>query len=160
MELRAGMGEWVFGCDLCQDVCPWNRKSPESPQPDFAPRDDTNPLELTALFELDDDSFRERFRATPLWRPKRRGILRNAAIALGNNPTSSALPALVRGLNDHEPLVRGASAWALGRYGAEGRAALLARQALESDAEVLEEITGALVEFAAGPLTGEEGVGE
>lgn len=144
MELREGMGQWVLGCDLCQDVCPWNRKSPESPEPQFAPREDTNPLELTSLFELDDDAFRERFRATPLWRPKRRGILRNAAIALRNNPTPDALPALVRGLNDDEALVRGAAAWALGRYGEEGRAALFARKSLETDAEVLAEIALAL----------------
>jgi epoxyqueuosine reductase len=160
MEIRTEMGEWVFGCDLCQDVCPWNRKSPKSMEPQFAPRDDTNPLELTGLFDLDDDAFRARFRATPLWRPKRRGILRNAAIALGNNPAPDALPALVRGLNDPESLVRGASAWALGRYGADGRAALLARQVVETDVEVLEEIVGALAQGAAGPLTGGGGVGE
>ena len=75
---------------------------------------DSNPIDLIALFELDDAAFRERFRHTPLWRPKRRGLLRNAAIVLGNRPTPAAIPALIRGLNDDEPLVRGACAWALG----------------------------------------------
>jgi epoxyqueuosine reductase len=149
-ELRAGVGDWLFGCDVCQEVCPWNGHAKPIPQALFAPLPDNNPIELTQLFELDDDAFRARFRHTPLWRPKRRGILRNAAIVLGNRPTSSAIPALVRGLSDAEPLVRGASAWALGRYdNASAGAALRERLVVETDAEVRRELDAALASLNA-----------
>jgi epoxyqueuosine reductase len=144
-ELRSGMGEWLFGCDVCQDVCPWNHKAPLASEPAFAPLDDANPLALRDLFELDDDGFRRRFRHTPLWRPKRRGLLRNAAIVLGNQRDRAAIPALIRGLNDSEPLIRGACAWALGEIGGdEAREALQQRLQAEEDAAVLEEIVAAL----------------
>ncbi len=145
VELRSGIGEWLFGCDVCQDVCPWNSRAPLSRQAEFAPRDDSNPIGLIALFDLDESAFRERFRHTPLWRPKRRGLLRNAAIVLGNRPTLEAIPALIRGLNDSEPLVRGACAWALGRHArAEALHALKCRRAIETDADVRSEIEAAL----------------
>jgi epoxyqueuosine reductase len=102
-------------------------------------------MDLIGLFELDDAAFRERFRHTPLWRPKRRGLLRNAAIVLGNRPTSAAIPALTRGLHDSEPLVRGACAWALGRYAEPlARKALESRRAMEADEDVRGEIEAAL----------------
>jgi epoxyqueuosine reductase len=72
-----------------------------------------NPIDLISLFDLDDEAFRRRFRHTPLWRAKRRGLLRNAAIVLGNRSTPAAITALTKGLNDPEPLVREACAWAL-----------------------------------------------
>lgn len=112
-ELRAGMGDWLFGCDICQDVCPWNHRVSPAPLPALQPAAGMNPVDLIGLFELDDDSFRRRFRHTPLWRPKRRGLLRNAAIVLGNQRCSEARSALLRGLTDSEPLVREACAWAL-----------------------------------------------
>jgi epoxyqueuosine reductase len=100
---------------------------------------------LISLFDLDDPAFRARFRHTPLWRPKRRGLLRNAAIVLGNRPLPEALPALIRGLNDIEPLVRGACAWALGRHSEPAaRVALDDRQQIESDDDVRHEIDAAL----------------
>ena len=68
VELRPGMGDWVFGCDVCQEVCPWNQKAPRSQEPAFAPLADLNPLELTALFDMDEDAFKQRFRRSPLWR--------------------------------------------------------------------------------------------
>jgi epoxyqueuosine reductase len=114
--LRAGMQDWVFGCDICQDVCPWNRSTPEVPSADrepLEPRPDSNPLALLPLFELSDEQFRERFRRTPLWRSKRRGLLRNAAIVLGNQRCRDALPVLQRALQSEEPLVREACAWAI-----------------------------------------------
>jgi epoxyqueuosine reductase len=141
LELRTGVGDWLFGCDVCQDVCPWNSRAPISARAESAPRADSNPMELAELFELDDAAFRARFRHTPLWRPRRRGLLRNAAIVLGNRPTQSALRALVRGLNDAEPLVRGACAWALGRYAdADADLALVTRRAIEMDPDVQAEI--------------------
>ncbi|UUO08919.1 tRNA epoxyqueuosine(34) reductase QueG [Blastopirellula sp. J2-11] len=140
-DLRPGLGEWVFGCDLCQDVCPWNSKAPLSVEPTFIPQNGSNPLELIPLFDLDDDAFRSRFRKSPIWRPRRRGLLRNAAIALGNRPTPAAAAALIKGLNDQEPLIRGAAAWALGKYDCDAsRQALKNRATIETDPEVVEEI--------------------
>ncbi len=112
-SLRPAMGDWVFGCDLCQEVCPWNGRTPTTIDGEFAPRADLRPMRLPELFFLSDDQFRQLFRSTPLWRPRRRGILRNAAIALGNQKSVEALPALGRGLNDPEPVVQEACAWAL-----------------------------------------------
>lgn len=144
-ELRTGQGDWLFGCDICQDVCPWNRRAPTTAEPAFQPVATMNPVELTSLFDLDEAEFRRRFRHTPLWRAKRRGLLRNAAIVLGNRPTPATLPALVKGLHDAEPLVRGACAWALGQLGAQAALAKLdERRALETDEVVLAEIGSAL----------------
>jgi epoxyqueuosine reductase len=144
-ELRSGMGDWLFGCDVCQDVCPWNHRAPLSTEAAFQPDDHSNPIELIALFELDDAAFRQRFRHTPLWRAKRRGLLRNAAIVLGNQRHPGAIESLIRGLNDSEPLVRTACAWAVGRLdNSEGAAALQSRLAIEADAVVSNEIQQAL----------------
>ncbi len=141
VELRSGLGDWIFGCDICQDVCPWNQRVAPATDTSFAPREGSNPLDLVALFEMDEAAFRTRFKHTPLWRPKRRGILRNAALVLGNQRQASSVPALVKGLHDAEPLVRGACAWALGQIGGlEARAALAARRAVEPDVEVQSEI--------------------
>lgn len=145
--LREGMGDWILGCDVCQEVCPWNRKAIKSDEPAFAPLAELNPLELRSLFGLSDDEFRQRFRKSPLWRPKRRGILRNAAIALGNNPHANNLSALQLGLADDEPLVRGAAAWALGKHlrASRGAAAVLtSRLDREPDSNVRGEIEQAL----------------
>lgn len=114
-SLREGIGEWAFGCDVCQDVCPWNHRVPTTSEGSFAPREDQNPLDLVELFYLTDDEFRNRFRKTPLWRSKRRGILRNAAIVLGNQRATGATAALAHGLRDSEPLVQQACKWALER---------------------------------------------
>lgn len=143
--LRGGIGDWLFGCDVCQEVCPFNRFAPESKEIDFQPRPDGNPVPLGALFELDEASFRDRFRDTPLWRARRRGILRNAAIVLGNQRDPDAVAALKRGLNDPEPLVRAAAAWALGQIGGpQAIAALQDRRPCESSDEVRDEIAAAL----------------
>jgi len=145
IELRPKMDNWILGCDVCQEVCPWNRKTSISREPSFRPIAGNNPLELRDLFLLDDDSFRERFRKTPLWRPKRRGILRNAAIALGNQPADENVPALSRGLIDDESLIRGASAWALGRHRKElAMPLLLARLSVETSNQVGQEISDAI----------------
>ena len=143
--LRPGMGDWVFGCDVCQDVCPWNHKAPSSTETHFSPQPDLNPIQLAALFDLDEQAFRLRFRKTPLWRSHRRGLLRNAAIVLGNQKATHTVGALSKGIEDAEPLVRGASAWALGELATEAaRQILTTRQAQESDAQVQDEIANAL----------------
>ncbi len=115
-ELRGGMGQWIFGCDICQEVCPWNRHAPGSPEPTFQPREGNATLDLADLLSLDDAGFRRRFRQSPLARAKRHGLARSAAIALGNHPHPPAFPALVAALRDAEPVVREAAAWALGRW--------------------------------------------
>ena len=144
-NLRDAMGDWLFGCDICQDVCPWNRHAPISHEPLFAPAAEANPVALAELFEMTHEAFRRRFRRTPLWRSKRRGILRNAAIVLGNGRTAEAIGPLIRGLEDTEPLVRGACAWALGRLqNARAREALNRQLAQEADKLVREEIEQAL----------------
>lgn len=144
-NLRAAVGEWLFGCDICQEVCPWNSRAPLSRETTFAPRADSNPIDLVGLFELDDAAFRARFRHTPLWRPRRRGLLRNAAIVLGNQPTPAAVPALIRGLSDGEPIVRSACAWSLGQYHqTDAMAALESRAAIETDLDVLGEIEASI----------------
>ncbi len=147
LELREPLGEWLFGCDVCQEVCPWNHRAPASEEPEFQPLGGMTVVELAELFEMDDDAFRARFRHTPLWRPKRRGLLRNAAIVLGNQRPPEAVGALIRGLNDSEPLIRGAAAWALGRYREPAaREALTTRLPHETDPEVGNEIAAALAE--------------
>jgi epoxyqueuosine reductase len=140
-NLREGIGDWLFGCDVCQEVCPWNRRAPRSEEPEFAAQADLQLVNLCELFKLDGDTFQQRFRQTPLWRTKRRGILRNAAIILGNQRSPDALPALALGLNDVEPLVRSACAWALGQFrDTQARNALGKRLAAESDEDVRNEI--------------------
>lgn len=151
--LRSQMDNWVLGCDVCQEVCPWNRKASLSSEEAFEPLPDHDPLDLRTLFSFTDDDFRVRFRKTPLWRPRRRGILRNAAIALGNRPDAENLAALERGLVDEEPLVRGASAWAIGNHLFEqSRAILEARSQGEDDPHVSAEIAVAISELTAEKL--------
>ena len=112
VELREPVGNWLYGCDVCQDVCPWNRKATG---PTAFPRDPEmewlDPVELLGLGKAD---FRARFKTTSLWRNRRSGLLRNAAIVLGNVGDERALPALEKALAD-EPLIRDAAAWAIER---------------------------------------------
>lgn len=143
IALRSQMGDWILGCDICQEVCPWNRKPEPMAESVFKPRETFNPLSLMELFDLSDQEFRARFRKTPLWRPKRRGILRNAAIALGNESNPDSVSALSKGLNDDDPLVRGASAWALRQIDSPvAREQLRLRASAENDDYVLSEIHG------------------
>jgi epoxyqueuosine reductase len=129
-ELRVGMADWIFGCDVCQEVCPWNRHAPGSAEPAFQPRHGATTLDLAELLSLDAAAFRARFRDSPLVRAKRGGLLRSAAIALGNQPHPAAFPALAAALADAEPVVREAAAWALARWIEAGVRADEARAAL------------------------------
>ncbi len=112
-ELRPGLGDWIFGCDVCQEVCPWNHKSPSSREPAFVPRPELEAADPIELLGLSEEEFRRRFRGTALMRAKRRGVLRNAALVLGNRGDPAALPALHRALHDSEPLIREAAEWAI-----------------------------------------------
>jgi epoxyqueuosine reductase len=84
-ELCPAVGQRVFGCDACQEVCPWNRRAPTSPEPAFAPLPGHNPLDLAEILALDEAAFRRRFPGTPLWRAGRESLMRNAALALSNS---------------------------------------------------------------------------
>jgi epoxyqueuosine reductase len=144
-QLRSGVGDWLFGCDICQDVCPWNHKSPRKDDPAFVPRGDLNRADLGRLLDLDEEGFRAAFGESALARPGRAGLLRNAAIALGNQRDPAALSALVRALRDSEPMVRGAAAWALGQIGgATAIEALKSQLCVEDNATVRAEIDDAL----------------
>ena len=148
-ELRPAMGTWVFGCDICQEVCPVNRKAKATSDPNFGRRDLTT-LDLIELLDMDETQFRQRFAGTPLMRAKRVGMQRNACVALGNLGDATAEPALARALASEFPLVRQHAAWALGRIGGdEAFAALRAAERVEPDEDVRAEIRLALGEAVA-----------
>lgn len=151
-ELRPLMGNHIYGCDVCQEVCPWNQRWGQfTREPAFAPRPGVVAPELLDLIGMTDEEFRARFKGSPIKRTKRRGLLRNVAIALGNWGDPQAIPGLVGALNDHEPLVRGHAAWALGRIGGGAAIkALIERRAIEDDSWVGEEIDLALAEIQGG----------
>lgn len=139
-DLRAALGNWIFGCDICQEVCPWNSEHFETAANDeLAPR-------LRDLMALDETGFRQRFGRTAIKRTKRRGLLRNAAVALGNTGNPAAAPVLAQILaSEAEPLIREHAAWALGRIG--GRSARLSlrnARGSEPDPSVRAEIEFAL----------------
>jgi epoxyqueuosine reductase len=164
LELRPLMGNLIFGCDICQEVCPVNivaerrlglrqdvnvgreRGVQFQPHLEFRPRAPVGSSpELIPLLSLTEEQFRERFRRSPIRRTKRRGLLRNVCVALGNIGDPQAVPALIGALHDHEPLVRGHAAWALGRIGGEeARLALEEALVSEEDEEVRKEIQYAL----------------
>ena len=111
VELRDKMGDWVFGCDICQMVCPWNRFAPEG---DSAFVDKEPPHSLTDELTLTLQTFNQRFKRTPIQRAKRRGYLRNVAVALGNVGDMHALPVLQQNaLNDKEPMISEHAKWAI-----------------------------------------------
>jgi epoxyqueuosine reductase len=112
-ELRQPMGDWLFGCDICQEVCPWNRKAPASTDPALQPRADLEAIDPIELLGLSEQEFRLRFRGTALMRTKRSGLRRNAAIILGNRGNPAALPALRGAANDPDEVVRDAAQWAI-----------------------------------------------
>jgi epoxyqueuosine reductase len=153
-ELRSQMDDWVFGCDVCQQVCPWNlhfAPSPEEPLSveALARRPGLPQPDLIEELSLTPQAFNRKFKGSPVKRAKRRGYLRNVAVALGNRRDRSAVPALSESLaNDPEALVRSHAAWALGQIGGEvARRALLEARKSELDTSVLAEIERALERF-------------
>ena len=141
LDLRPKLGNWIFGCDICQEVCPWNTKFGA---PERAVVESLFPS-LPALLALDDNGFRQRFRKTAVWRTKRRGLLRNVAVVLGNSGNPQAVAPLRSALRDPEALIRAHAAWALGQL--DDRAARVALQhalATEDDPQVRAEISVAV----------------
>lgn len=114
--LRPLLGHRIFGCDICQDVCPWNQRfSQASSHPAFQPRSDLANPSLLELMTLKDEQFQRRFQGTPVMRAKRRGLLRNVLVALGNWANPAAQQTLVTALNNPDPLLREHAVWALDR---------------------------------------------
>jgi epoxyqueuosine reductase len=146
-EIRPLLGDWVYGCDVCQDVCPYTRAARPEVDPAFLPRTVENAYpSLRRLVTMGEAEFRDLYRGTPVVRAKRRGLARNAAVALGNTGSDADVPILAGTLHEHdEPLVRGHAAWALARLGGGGaRRALERGRRVEQDAAVLGEIDEAL----------------
>ena len=137
-DLRPLVSDWVFGCDICQDVCPVNWKAGPALEPAFRKRHDFDAPALLPLLELDDEGFRERFRGSPVKRAKRAGLQRNVCVALGNIGDPVAVPALAKALQAGEPLVREHAAWALGKIGGEEAQKALST-ALET--EIVDDVT-------------------
>ena len=147
---RAGMGDWVFGCDICQEVCPWNRKTEPVQDDAFSPGPHLENRTLADLVRLDEASFATEFRPAALERPRRRGLVRNALIVAANTGDEEALAAAEEKLSDPDPVVRGTAAWAIGRAGSgRGRRALERARERETDPAVREEIDAALTPVRA-----------
>ncbi len=152
-DLRPLMDNWVFGCDACQQVCPWNHRARGARGVPGEPvSQDTR--DLRQVLALDPDGFSQCFRGSPVKRARRSGLLRNAAVALGNSGDRRALPVLVRALEqDPEPLVRSHAAWALGRLGGvEARKALSQARCHEADPVTVAEIQQALAAVQGRPV--------
>ncbi|MBI4197963.1 MAG: tRNA epoxyqueuosine(34) reductase QueG [Chloroflexi bacterium] len=150
LELRSLMGDWVFGCDLCQEVCPVNRDARSAAASPLR-RTGHDVMDLVALLTMNPEEFAVRFRDTPIKRAKLEGLQRNACVALGNMGDPRAVPALGWALGEGAPLVRGHAAWALGRIGGpEARRMLEAAMATDAEAWVREEVERAIVTLEDG----------
>jgi epoxyqueuosine reductase len=111
-QLREGIGVNLFGCDICQDVCPWNRRAPSTDKPEFQAREGLVNPALAWLAEVSEEEFRERFRRSPIRRTKRTGLRRNAILAIGNTKDRSQLPVVERAMSDADATVAEAAEWA------------------------------------------------
>lgn len=144
-EGREMVGEWVFGCDVCQEVCPWNYKAGEGSHPALEMPDQRRELDLEGLLALEHDEYVERFRGSPMKRAKLEGLQRNAAVAMGNRGEETYVPALRRALEEGEDVVRRHAAWSLGKIGGPvAREALKAGLERETNEVTVAEILSAL----------------
>lgn len=138
-EFRKAIGNRIYGCDDCQIVCPWNSYAVKTDDPAFKSLD--SHFLLTDLIQMNDEEFRKRFKGSPIKRIKRRGLLRNVAIALGNSKNPKAIPFLIKALDDNEPLIRAHIVWALGELLLSESVPLLDEKlAKEEEPMVLREI--------------------
>lgn len=148
-ELRPLIGNRIYGCDDCQDVCPWNRFAKMSEEVRFFPREPLSTMDLVSMLRLSREEFQQATRKSAIRRARYAGFLRNVAVALGNSGATEAVPALVQALSHEEPLVRGHAAWALGALGVgEASSGLLDALGREVEAPVREEIQWALAALA------------
>jgi epoxyqueuosine reductase len=151
VEIRHRMANWVFGCDVCQDVCPYTGAARAIFDEAFAPASMENAFPaLEWLLRMDESTFRSTYRGTAVLRTKRSGLARNAAVALGNSGDGDAQLVLMWAIRNHDlGLVRGHAAWALGRLGG-GKAADHLRHALnaEPDWDVRSEMEAAITAIA------------
>ncbi len=115
-ELSLKMGDWMFGCDVCQEVCPWNRKAEETKEPSYLDREPFRQADVLKIMRMTDEDFRAAYRKTPLWRSKRRGIVRNAILVAVNKKLHASIPLLETLKRDEEELVREAASWALEQF--------------------------------------------
>ncbi len=145
-EFAGELHGWVFGCDVCQDVCPWNRKSPKGRLVELQGRQEWSNPDLIEWLDRDESAWRTALRGTALSRTKRVGLVRNAALVLGERQVTSAVPALARRLADdgEHPVVRGAAAWALGRIGTEAALEALRETGVSTDSTVRDANSAAL----------------
>jgi epoxyqueuosine reductase len=148
IELRNKIGNWAFGCDICQQVCPWNDKfAPEYGFYQFDRGEDFVKGDIRELFNFSPQQFNSFFKGSPIKRAKRRGILRNLAVVLGNQKNVADIPILNESINHNEPLVRQHVAWALGEFQSKPtRNVLQKRLTIEEDENVLAEIKLSLSE--------------
>lgn len=144
-RVRPWLEGWVFGCDVCQEVCPVNEAPPPAADPELRPAAARRSLDLVGILELDREAYVELFRGSPMKRARLDGLKRNAAVAMGNRGDRRYVPALGRALSaEAEPVVRRHAAWALGRIGGDAaRGRLAAALETESDPEVRREIAAA-----------------
>ena len=147
-ELRPKIGNLIFGCDICQEVCPWNSRAKPTKERSFYPRKSNLAPRLLSLINITQEQFSKRFKGSPIKRARRRGFLRNVTVALGNWKDLSAVSALKKALNDEEALVREHAAWALGQISSRAaKKGLQARLKVETHPEVITEIKYALHEM-------------
>jgi epoxyqueuosine reductase len=111
-EIRAGIGRHIYGCDICQDVCPWNRKAPATDAPDFQPRAGLVNPALDWLAEISTEEFRDTFRGSPIRRAKRTGVRRNAVIAMANSGNLEFIELLEKLTTDEDKIVAETAGWA------------------------------------------------
>lgn len=140
-ELREGISNNIYGCDICQDVCPWNKRAPVSDNPEFQPRENLYSPDLGYISKLSPEQFREKFKGSPIKRTKRRGLLRNVLIAMGNSGNNAFVPQATLCLEDEEPLIRAHAVWALWKLeGVNCKDVLDNHRLKEKDEMVISEI--------------------
>jgi epoxyqueuosine reductase len=145
-EIRPPMGSWIFGCDHCQEVCPYTKAARPADDPEIRPQHVDNAFpSLLWLLRMSEEEFRARYRGTAVLRAKRRGLARNAAVALANSGHPAALPALLAAFEGHdEELVRAHAAWGVGRLGGKSARNTLDRRRSVETPLVRTEIERAL----------------
>ncbi len=149
-SMRSELGEWVFGCDLCQEACPVNDRPTPIAEAAFELPDDRARLDLVALLRLGEEAYQEVFRGSAMKRSRREGLRRNAALAMGNRREERYVSPLAEALADSDPNLRCHAAWSLGRIGgSRACSALRIARSGEGDPVVAEELDRALEEAEA-----------